>query len=53
MIVEPLRVEDVALLCVELHGQLQIGVLCFFEVVLLCDACGCLCVAELRSHVEF
>jgi WS/DGAT/MGAT family acyltransferase len=52
MTVEPLRAEDVALLCAEPRAQLQIGALCFFEAAPLRDGRGRLRVEELRSHIE-
>jgi WS/DGAT/MGAT family acyltransferase len=53
MTVEPLRAEDVALLCAQPRGaQLQIGALCFFDAAPLRDRRGHLRVAELRAHVE-
>jgi WS/DGAT/MGAT family acyltransferase len=53
MTIEPLRSEDVALLCAQPRGaQLQIGALCFFEAASLRDGRGRLRVSELRSHVE-
>jgi WS/DGAT/MGAT family acyltransferase len=52
MTIEPLRGEDVALLCAQPHAQLQIGALCFFEGAPLRDGRGRLRVAQLRGHVE-